>query len=56
MQPTPSSSSVSSRWSCSIQRLSIEYDGWWISSGVPSWRRISAASRVRCELYEEIPT
>ena len=30
---------------CSIQRLSIEYDGWWMSSGVPSSRRIAAASR-----------
>ena len=35
MQPTPSRSSTSSS-SCSIQRLNIEYDGWWISSGVPS--------------------
>ncbi len=30
----------------SIQRLSIEYDGWWISSGVPSSRAMVAASRV----------
>ena len=29
----------------STQRLSIEYDGWWISSGVPRSRRIAAASR-----------
>ena len=36
MQPAPTRSRVSSRRSCSIQRLSIEYDGWWISSGVPS--------------------
>jgi hypothetical protein len=28
--------------------LSIEYDGWWIVSGVPSARRIVAPSRVRC--------
>ena len=34
MQPTPSSPRVSSSPS-SIQRFSIEYDGWWISSGVP---------------------
>ena len=32
---------------CSIQRLNIEYDGWWMSSGVPRSRRIEAASRVR---------
>ena len=38
MQPTPSSPSTSSS-SGSIQRLSSEYDGWWISSGVPSSRR-----------------
>ena len=38
MQPTPVSPSTSSR-SSSIQRLSIEYDGWWISSGVPSSRQ-----------------
>ena len=41
----PCSSSSSSR-PLSIQRLSIEYDGWWISSGVPSSRAIVAASRV----------
>ena len=46
MQPTPSSPSTSSRPS-SIQRFSSEYDGWWISSGVPSWRRMRAASLVR---------
>ena len=45
MQPTPSSPSASSR-SGSIQRLSSEYEGWWIRSGVPSERRIAAASRV----------
>ena len=49
MQPTPVSPSASSR-SSSIQRLSIEYDGWWISSGVPSSRRIATASRVRSPL------
>ena len=31
----------------SIQRLSSEYDGWWMSSGVPRSRRIRAASAVR---------
>ena len=46
MQPTPSSPTASSR-SGSIQRFSSEYEGWWISSGVPSSRRIAAASRVR---------
>ena len=35
MQPMPSRSMTSSR-STSIQRLSSEYDGWWMSSGVPS--------------------
>ena len=45
MQPTPSEPSVSSS-SGSIQRLSSEYDGWWISGGVPSDARISYASRV----------
>ena len=54
MQPMPCSSS-SSRRSFSIQRLSIEYDGWWISSGVPSSRAIVAASRVFSALYDEMP-
>ncbi len=45
MQPMPCSSSSSSR-PFSIQRLSMEYDGWWISSGVPSSRAIGAASLV----------
>ncbi len=54
MQPTPSSSSVASS-SGSIQRLSIEYDGWWIRSGVPSERRIAAASRVFSGEYDEMP-
>ena len=50
MQPTPVSSSASSS-SSSIQRLSIEYDGWWISSGVPSSRRIARglAGALRAE-------
>ncbi len=55
MQPAPTSSRVSSRASSSIQRLIIEYEGCGISSGVPSSRRIAAASRVRAELYEEMP-
>ena len=38
---------ASSRPSVSIQRFSIEYEGWWISSGVPSSRAIVAASCVR---------
>jgi len=35
--------------------LSIEYDGWWISSGVPSPRRIAAASCVFAGEYDEMP-
>ena len=54
MQPTPSSPSASSR-SGSIQRLSSEYDGWWIRSGVPSSFRIAAASRVFSAEYDEMP-
>ena len=54
MQPTPSSPSVSSS-SGSIQRLSSEYDGWWIRSGVPRSRRIAAASRVFSGEYDEMP-
>ena len=55
MQPTPSDSSVSSS-SGSIQRLKSEYEGWWMSSGVPSPCRISAAARVRSAEYDETPT
>ncbi len=55
MQPTPSRSSTSSS-SSSIQRLSIEYDGWEMSSGVPSSRRIWTASAVRAAPYDETPT
>src|SRR5262249_46614259 len=55
MQPTPSSASTSSSPS-SIQRLSIEYDGWWMRSGVPRSRRIAAASVVFAAEYEEMPT
>ena len=54
MQPIPCCSSSSSR-SSSIQRLSIEYDGWWISSGVPSSRAIVAASLVFAAEYDEMP-
>ena len=46
MQPAPTSSRVSSSPSVSIQRLSIEYEGWWISSGVPRSARIAAAFAV----------
>jgi hypothetical protein len=46
MHPAPTSARVSSSPSVSIQRLSIEYEGWWISNGVPSSRRIRAASAV----------
>jgi hypothetical protein len=31
-------------------------EGWWIRSGVPSSRRIAAASRVFAAEYEEMPT
>ena len=55
MQPTPSSPSVSSS-PCSIQRFSIEYEGWWISRGVPRSRRMAAASAVFSAEYDEIPT
>ena len=54
MQPIPSSPRVSSS-SGSIQRLSSEYDGWWITQGVPSSRRIAAASRVFSAEYDEMP-
>ncbi len=55
MQPTPSSPTASSS-SGSIQRFSSEYEGWWMSSGVPRSRRIAAASRVRSAEYDEMPT
>ncbi len=54
MQPIPCSSSSSSR-PFSIQRLSMEYEGWWISSGVPSSRAIDAASLVLVAEYDEMP-
>jgi hypothetical protein len=56
MQPTPLSARTSSSPSLSIHRLSIEYEGWWISSGFPIPRRIAAASRVFRAEYEETPT
>ena len=46
MIPSPSASQAS-RTPGSIQRLSSEYDGWWISSRVPSELAICAASAVR---------
>jgi hypothetical protein len=46
MQPAPAPARVSSSPSRSIQRLSIEYEGWWMSSGVPRSARISAARAV----------
>ena len=55
MQPTPSSLEHVEQAPSSIQRLSIEYDGWWMSSGVPRSRRIAAASRVRSGEYDEMP-
>ena len=54
MQPMPCSSS-SSAGPPSIQRFSIEYDGWWISSGVPRSRAIVAASCVFVAEYDEMP-
>ena len=54
MQPIPCCSS-SSRRSTSSQRFSIEYDGWWISSGVPSSRAMVAASSVFAAEYDEMP-
>ena len=55
MHPTPSSPRTSSSPS-SIQRLNIEYDGWWMRSGVPRERRIATASFVRSAEYDEMPT
>ena len=46
MQPMPSWPSTSSR-PLSIQRFSIEYEGWWMRIGVPIRRMIPAASAVR---------
>ena len=40
----------------STQRLRIEYDGWWITSGVPRLRATAAAVAVRSALYDEMPT
>jgi hypothetical protein len=50
----PSSPTVS-RSSGSIQRFSIEYDGWWMRSGVPRSRRMAYASRVCSAEYDEMP-
>ena len=55
MAPAPASCSAS-RSPSSIQRLSIEYDGWWMSSGTPISPRMRAASSVRRGEYEEMPT
>ncbi len=54
MQPTPASPRTSSSPG-SIQRLSSEYDGWWIRSGVPRSSRIAAAATVRSGEYDEMP-
>ncbi len=54
MAPTPSSPRTLSS-SSSTHRLSSEYDGWWISSGVPIRRSREIASRVRSAEYEEMP-
>jgi len=50
MTPAPTSATASSRPSVSIQRLNIEYEGWWISTGVPRSARIAAARRVSAGL------
>ena len=62
MHPMPSSPSTSrseglfpSEGTSSTQRLSIEYDGWWMSSGTPMSRSSAAASRVRSAEYDEMP-
>ena len=53
--PMPSCFSTPVRPS-STQRLRIEYDGWWITSGVPRLRATAAAVAVRSALYDEMPT
>ncbi len=45
MQPMPRSPRVSSR-PPSIQRFTIEYEGWWMSSGTPISSSRSAARAV----------
>ena len=40
----------------STQRLRIEYDGWWMTSGVPRQRATATATAVRSALYDEMPT
>ena len=52
----PASSRVSSSPSSSIQRLIMEYEGWWMSGRTPIPRRIRAASAVCSAVYEETPT
>ena len=42
--------------SSSIQRFSIEYEGWWITNGVPQLAQDRGASAVLSAEYEEIPT
>lgn len=56
MQPIPAVSSVSSRPSSSVQRLIIEYEGWWMSAGTPISFSRRAASAVCSLLYEDTPT
>ena len=46
MQPIPSCLRTSNS-SGSAHRLSIEYDGWWMSSRVPICLSVAAASLVR---------
>ena len=33
----------------------MEYEGWWMSSGVPMSARIAAARRVRSGEYDDTP-
>ena len=40
----------------STQRLSIEYAGWWMTSGVPRSLAMAIASSVRSGEYDEMPT
>jgi len=53
--PIPTFASTVSRLS-SIQRLTSEYEGWWMISGVPSRFAIVAASAVWMAEYEEMRT
>ena len=56
MQPAPMSASVSRRPPVSTQRLSMEYDGWWISSGVPRSAEDPGGLAGELGEYDEIPT